>query len=39
LQSNDELRAVLRPAGMELKKHTIGRKDSPLLQLMGRVLR
>jgi hypothetical protein len=39
LQSHDELRAVLRLAGMELRKRSIGRKDSPLLQLMRRVLR
>jgi hypothetical protein len=39
LQSHDELRAVLRLAGAELKKKSIGRKDSPLLQLMRRVLR
>jgi len=39
LQSHDELRAVLRLAGAELKKKSIGRRDSPLLQLMRRVLR
>jgi hypothetical protein len=39
LRSHDELRAILRLAGMELRKRSIGRKDSPLLQLMRRVLR
>jgi hypothetical protein len=39
LQSHDELRAILRLAGTELRKRNIGRKDSPLLQLMRRVLR
>jgi len=36
---NDDLRAVLRLAGIELRKRSIGRPDSPLLQLMRRVLR
>ena len=35
----DEFRAILRLAGTELRKRNIGRKDSPLLQLMRRVLR
>ena len=39
LRSHDELRAVLRLAGAELRKRSIGRRDSPLLQLMRRVLR
>ncbi len=39
LQSHYELRAVLRLAGAKLKKKSIGRKDSPLLQLLRRVLR
>ncbi len=37
LRSHDKLRAVVRLAGAELKKRNIGRKDSPLLQLMSRV--
>jgi hypothetical protein len=36
---SDELRAVLRLAGAEIRKRSIGRRDSPLLQLMRRVLR
>ena len=39
LQSHDELRAVLRLAGMEIRKLNFGREDTPLLQLMRRVLR
>ena len=39
LHSHDELRAVVRLAGAELKIRRIGRKDRPLLQLMRRVLR
>ena len=39
LKSFDELRAVLRLAGIELKRHTIGRRDSELLKLMRRTLR
>jgi hypothetical protein len=38
-RSHDDLRAVLRLAGAEIRKHSIGRRDSPLLQLMRRVLR
>ena len=38
LRSHDDLRAVLRLAGMEIRKLNFGRKDSPLLQLMRRVL-
>jgi hypothetical protein len=39
LRSHDELRAVIRLAGAELRKRNFGRTDSPLLQLMRRVLR
>ena len=39
LRSHDELRAVLRLAGLEIRKLNFGRKDTPLLQLMRRVLR
>ncbi|MDQ2840626.1 MAG: hypothetical protein M3Y72_06225 [Acidobacteriota bacterium] len=38
-QSHDELRAIVRMAGVELTKRSIGRRDSPLLQLMRRTLR
>jgi len=38
LKSHDELRAFMRLAETELKKRGIGRKDSPLLQLMSRTL-
>jgi hypothetical protein len=39
LRSHDELRAVLRLAGAEIRKLNFGRKDSPLLKLMRRELR
>ena len=39
LRSHDELRAVLRLTGIELKKRNFGHRDSPLLQLMRRTLR
>lgn len=38
-RSHDDLRAVLRLAGAEIRKRSIGRRDSPLLQLMRRTLR
>jgi hypothetical protein len=38
LKSHDVLRAFMRLAETELKKRGIGRKDSPLLQLMSRTL-
>jgi len=38
-RSHDDLRAVLRLAGMEIRKHSIRRRDSDLLQLMRRTLR
>jgi hypothetical protein len=34
LRSHDELRAVLRLAGTEIRKLNFGRKDSPMLKLM-----
>lgn len=39
IRSNDELRGILILAGRELKKRTIGRSDSALLQLTRRTLR
>jgi hypothetical protein len=39
LLSHDELRAVLRLAGTEIRKLNFGRRDTPLLKLMRRVLR
>jgi hypothetical protein len=39
LKSHDELRAVLRLAAIELRKRSIGRRDSTLLQLMRQTLR
>jgi hypothetical protein len=31
MKSHDELRAMLRLAGIEVRKRSIGRRDSPLL--------
>jgi hypothetical protein len=39
LRSHDELRAVLRLAGAEIRKLNFGKKDTPLLNLLRRVLR
>jgi hypothetical protein len=39
LQSHDELRAALRLAGAEIRKLNFGKKDTPLLKLLRRVLR
>jgi hypothetical protein len=39
LRSHDELRAALRLAGMEIRKLNFGKKDTPLLKLLRRVLR
>jgi hypothetical protein len=39
LRSHDELRAALRIAGMEIRKLGFGRKNTPLLALLRRVLR
>lgn len=39
LRSHDELRAVVRIAGKEITKLNFGRKNSPVLQLLRRVLR
>ena len=39
LRSHDELRAIVRLAGIEIRKLGFGRKDAPLLKLMRRVLR
>lgn len=39
LEMKTALRAVLRLAGIEIRKHSIGRRDSDLLQLMRRSLR
>jgi hypothetical protein len=39
LRSHDELRAALRLAGAEIKKLNFGKKDTPLLELLRRVLR
>ena len=39
LLSHHELRGALRVAGQEIRKLNFGRKDSPVLQLLRRVLR
>ena len=39
LRSHDELRAALRLAGVEIRKLNFGKKDTPLLKLLRRVLR
>jgi hypothetical protein len=39
LRSHDELRAALRLAGAEIRKLNFGKKDTPLLNLLRRVLR
>jgi hypothetical protein len=39
LRSHDELRAALRLAGTEIRKLNFGKKDTPLLKLLRRVLR
>lgn len=39
LQSHDELRAAVRLAGVEIRKLNFGKKDTPLLKLLRRVLR
>ena len=38
LRSHDELRAALRLAGTEIRKLNFGRSDTPVLQLLRRVL-
>jgi hypothetical protein len=37
-RSHDELRAVLRLAGKEIRKLNFGRSNTPMLQLLRRVL-
>jgi hypothetical protein len=37
-RSHDELRAVICLGGLEVRNRSIGRRDSPLLQLMRRTL-
>ena len=39
LRSHEELRAALRLAGAEIRKLNFGKKDTPLLNLLRRVLR
>lgn len=39
VRSHDELRAALRVVGKEIRKLNFGRKDTPLLKLLRRVLR
>lgn len=38
LRSHDELRAALRVAGGEIRKLNFGKKDSPVLKLLRKVL-
>jgi hypothetical protein len=39
LRSHHELRAALRVAGKEIRKLNFGKKDSPVLGLLRRVLK
>ena len=39
LRSHDELRAALRLAEREIRKLNFGKKETPLLQLLARVMR
>jgi len=39
MQSHDDLRAALVVAGREIRKLSFGRKDTPVLALLRRVLR
>ena len=39
LRSHDELRAAVRLAGAEIRKLNFGKKETPLLKLLRRILR